>query len=225
MRTRELALRLATGASSGRLLRQLLTETLVLFVLGAAAGLFVAYVAIEGLTGFFATGRRPILLDVQFDWRMRRIRTRRHARRQRRSPACGRLLRALRIEPQTAMKGAGAAGLAETGGASRAACRSGRAVACAARRCRVVRANDDEYPRRRSRIHSGQVLTMSVDPALPRDTGPGAARAGVDAMARADPRSARRSQRQPVRADTALRSQHWRSDLGARYELPAVTFV
>ena len=33
---------------SGRLLRQVLTETLVLFVLGAAAGLLVAYVAIEG---------------------------------------------------------------------------------------------------------------------------------------------------------------------------------
>jgi predicted permease len=70
MRTREFALRLATGASSARLLRQVLTETLVLFVLGAATGLFVAYVAIEGLTGFFATGRRPILLDVPYDWRL-----------------------------------------------------------------------------------------------------------------------------------------------------------
>ena len=70
MRRREFAVRLATGASSARLLRQVMTETLVLFVFGAAAGLFVAYVAIEGLTGFFATGRRPILLDVQYDWRL-----------------------------------------------------------------------------------------------------------------------------------------------------------
>ena len=90
MRRREFALRLATGASSGRLLRQVLTETLVLFVLGAAAGLFVAYVVIEGLTGFFATGRRPILLDVQFDWRL--IATRWASRsRQVCSQACGQL--------------------------------------------------------------------------------------------------------------------------------------
>ena len=102
-RRREFALRLATGASSARLLRQVLTETLLLFVCGAAAGLFVAYVAIEGLTGFFATGRRPILLDVQYDWQLILY-------------ALGVTLttgvltgvwpavRALRIEPLTAMK-------------------------------------------------------------------------------------------------------------------------
>jgi ABC-type antimicrobial peptide transport system permease subunit len=65
-----IALRLATGAGWGRLVRQLLTETMLLFALGAAAGLFVAYGAIEGLTGFFAIGRRPILLDVPYDWRL-----------------------------------------------------------------------------------------------------------------------------------------------------------
>jgi predicted permease len=70
MRSREFALRLATGASSGRLLRQVLTETLVLFVLGAAVALIVAYIAIEGITGLLATGRRPILLDAQYDWRL-----------------------------------------------------------------------------------------------------------------------------------------------------------
>ena len=64
-RAREFAIRLATGAGAGRLFRQLLTETLVLFVLGAAAGLLVAHVAIQALTGFFAIGRNPILLDVQ----------------------------------------------------------------------------------------------------------------------------------------------------------------
>jgi hypothetical protein len=69
-RAREFAIRLATGAASGRLLRQLLTETLLLFLLGAAAGLSMAYVAIQGLTGFFAIGRNPVLLDVQFNWRL-----------------------------------------------------------------------------------------------------------------------------------------------------------
>ncbi|HEY2933028.1 MAG TPA: hypothetical protein VGK99_14890, partial [Acidobacteriota bacterium] len=46
------------------------TETLLVFLLGAAAGLLVAYVAIQGLTGFFAIGRNPILLDVKYDWRL-----------------------------------------------------------------------------------------------------------------------------------------------------------
>lgn len=68
-RTREFAVRLATGAGAARLLRQLLTETLVLFVLGSAAGLAVAQVA-RTLAAFFAIGRNPILLDVQYNWRV-----------------------------------------------------------------------------------------------------------------------------------------------------------
>jgi predicted permease len=69
-RGHEFAIRLAIGAGAGRLLRQVLTETLLLFFLGAAAALVIAYVVIGALSGFFATGRRPILLDVQFDWRL-----------------------------------------------------------------------------------------------------------------------------------------------------------
>jgi predicted permease len=69
-RAREFAIRVATGAGAGRIVRQLLTETLVLFLLAAAAGLLLAYGAIQGLTGFFAIGRNPILLNVQYDWRL-----------------------------------------------------------------------------------------------------------------------------------------------------------
>jgi predicted permease len=69
-RGQEFAIRLAIGAGSGRLLRQVLTETLLLFLVGAAAALVLAYAVIGALTEFFAIGRRPILLDVQFDWRL-----------------------------------------------------------------------------------------------------------------------------------------------------------
>jgi predicted permease len=67
-RTREFAIRQATGAGSVRLLRQLLIETCLLFLVGALAGLVVASVVIRALTGFFAIGRNPIVLDVHYDW-------------------------------------------------------------------------------------------------------------------------------------------------------------
>jgi predicted permease len=69
-RSREFAIRVAAGARAGRLLRQALAETLLLFVLGGAAGLGVAYLAVHTLAGFFAIGRNPIVLDAQFDWRV-----------------------------------------------------------------------------------------------------------------------------------------------------------
>ena len=69
-RQRELAIRLATGAGAGRLVRQLLTETLVLFLAGAAAGLLVAHAIVGALTSFFAVGRSPVVLDVPFDVRL-----------------------------------------------------------------------------------------------------------------------------------------------------------
>jgi predicted permease len=102
-REREIAVRLATGAGRGRLLRQLLTETLLLFGLGALAGLLVAHLAIQGLASFFAIGRNPIRLDVQYDWRLAAFAA---------AVALGTglltglwpALRALRTDPQAAMK-------------------------------------------------------------------------------------------------------------------------
>jgi len=69
-RAREFAIRLATGANGQRLLRQLLTETLTIFALGAAAGVLVAHAAIQALLAFFAIGRNPVVPDVRYDWRL-----------------------------------------------------------------------------------------------------------------------------------------------------------
>ena len=82
-RAREFAIRLATGAGAGRLLRQLLTETLGSSCSARPPASLVAHVAIQALTGFFAIGRNPIVLDVRYDWRLAAF-----AAASRSSPAC-----------------------------------------------------------------------------------------------------------------------------------------
>jgi predicted permease len=70
VRAREMAIRAAIGARTGRLIRQGLAETLLVFLFGAGAGLIVAWFSIHALTGFFAIGRNPIVLNVEYDWRL-----------------------------------------------------------------------------------------------------------------------------------------------------------
>ncbi len=64
-RRRELAIRAAIGAGRGRLLRQLLTENLVLAVAGGAAGTLVAWWAGRALTGF-STDALPMSISFDF---------------------------------------------------------------------------------------------------------------------------------------------------------------
>jgi macrolide transport system ATP-binding/permease protein len=69
-RGREIAIRLAIGAGRLRLLRQLLTESLVLSCAGALAGMGLAWLVIRALASWRLPTDTPIGLNVQLDLRV-----------------------------------------------------------------------------------------------------------------------------------------------------------
>ena len=68
-RAREMAVRVALGAGRGRIVRQLLTESVVLVTVGAGAGVLIAYLGIKALLASGAASL-PRLNAVPFDGRV-----------------------------------------------------------------------------------------------------------------------------------------------------------
>ncbi len=66
-RQHEMAVRACLGAPRARLLRQTLTESLLLSLAGCTVGIFVAYVAAHALIRVFASGRFVMIAPVHFE--------------------------------------------------------------------------------------------------------------------------------------------------------------
>jgi predicted permease len=69
-RYREVGIRLSIGAGKGRLIRQFLTESLLLSALGAVAGLMAAAGAARVLVLLLSNGPNELQLRTTFDWRV-----------------------------------------------------------------------------------------------------------------------------------------------------------
>jgi predicted permease len=69
-RDREMAIRLSIGAGRGRVIRQLLAETLLLAFIGGGLGLLLAAWGKDALLMMFASSATAVDLDTRFDWRV-----------------------------------------------------------------------------------------------------------------------------------------------------------
>jgi len=69
-RERQITIRLALGATRARMIRELLSESLLLSVVGAICGLFLAFAVSRMLVAFISTPDSQIFIDLGMDWRV-----------------------------------------------------------------------------------------------------------------------------------------------------------
>ena len=69
-RRKELAVRVAVGASRAQVVRQLLIESLMLAAMGACLGLFLSFAMVRGLLSFLPSGGSPLMLRAAPDLRI-----------------------------------------------------------------------------------------------------------------------------------------------------------
>ena len=70
MRQKEIAVRLSLGASRGRLVKQLLVESLVLSIAGGVVGLILSFVLTRGLLALIPSDGQPLLIRPEPDLRI-----------------------------------------------------------------------------------------------------------------------------------------------------------
>jgi predicted permease len=68
VREREIGVRLALGAGPGRIIKQLLSESLLLAVIGAAGGMVITLWAVDALTQIPLPANLPVQIAPRLDW-------------------------------------------------------------------------------------------------------------------------------------------------------------
>jgi predicted permease len=69
-RERQITIRRALGATRWRMVRELLSESLLLAAAGSICGLFLAFAISRILVAFISTQQNPVFLDLAMDWRV-----------------------------------------------------------------------------------------------------------------------------------------------------------